>query len=88
MTTKPLFVNYSGLRVHKSLREWLMGVGGFRPFMLIIAAIAFILFAFVLPVHFTLGLFQKSQQIHQGCAIILRSHCTPLGFLSSRIENG
>jgi len=50
MTTAPLLVNYSGLRVHRNVRERLWGVGGYRPIILLFAAVLIILTAYVIPV--------------------------------------
>jgi len=50
MTTAPLLVNYSGLRVHRNVRERLWGVGGYRPIVILFAAALIILMAYVVPV--------------------------------------
>ena len=50
MTTSPLLVNFSGLRVHRTPLEILRGGGGYRPIVLIFALLFIILMAFVIPV--------------------------------------
>lgn len=50
MTTVPLFVNYSGLRIHRTPWEILQGGSGYRPVILIFAVLIILLVAFVIPV--------------------------------------
>ena len=48
-TPRPLLVDYSGLRVRKTLYEILRGHTGYRPVFLLIAA-AFLIFTILLPI--------------------------------------
>ncbi|MEE9248586.1 MAG: hypothetical protein V3U79_07825, partial [Dehalococcoidia bacterium] len=47
MTPRPLLVDYSGLRVHRTASEVLAGRAGHRPALLLLAAVFFILMALV-----------------------------------------
>ena len=50
MTTQPLLVNYSGLKVHRTTWEILQGGAGYRPLVLLFALTFIILMAFIIPV--------------------------------------